>query len=234
MRPAEPSGAATGEAISGRQRTGAAPSMDCTEQLLWTLMRKFERLALDRYCALAPMLATAEKRRFVAWLEELEGDDEALAASELARPAEELLERAGRAGGEIAVLIVQGLILEHLAQAIYRIAAGTERASASFRELGAAGRTASASTIAAASARIAERLGTHETLYAVFADVSHDTLGALDALAEPVDHVFGERFGLRFAELMGEFVADLITACTALGMQRRKVVAHLAGACMGL
>jgi len=33
---------------------------------------------------------------------------------------------------------------------------------------------------------------------------------------------------------MGEFVAELITACTALGMQRRKAVAHLAGAAMGL
>ncbi len=71
-------------------------------------------------------------------------------------------------------------------------------------------------------------------LYAVFADTSEHVLAALDALAEPVDEVFGERFGLRFADVMGEFAAGLVTACTALGMQRRKVVAHLAGACMGL
>jgi uncharacterized protein YfiM (DUF2279 family) len=85
-----------------------------------------------------------------------------------------------------------------------------------------------------ASTEIAERVGTHEQLYAVFADVSQEVMAALDALAEPVDEVFGERFGLRFADVMGELAAGLITACTALGMQRRKVVAHLAGACMGL
>jgi uncharacterized protein YfiM (DUF2279 family) len=67
----------------------------------------------------------------------------------------------------------------------------------------------------------------------VFAEESHEVLGAMDALAEPVDEVFGQHFGLRFADVMGEFVADLIGACTALGMQRRKVVAHLAGASMG-
>jgi uncharacterized protein YfiM (DUF2279 family) len=59
-------------------------------------------------------------------------------------------------------------------------------------------------------------------------------LGALDGLADPVDRVFGERFGLRFADVMGEFTADLISTCTALGMQRRKVVAQLAGAAMGI
>ena len=85
-----------------------------------------------------------------------------------------------------------------------------------------------------ASAQIAERVGTHERLYPVFAEVSQNVLAALDALAEPVDEIFGDRFGLRFADVMGEFAAGLVSACTALGMQRRKVVGHLAGACMGL
>ena len=67
-----------------------------------------------------------------------------------------------------------------------------------------------------------------------FAAVSYDVLSALDGLTDPVDRVFGERFGLRFADVMGEFTADLIGACTTLGMQRRKVVAHLAGAAMGV
>jgi hypothetical protein len=86
----------------------------------------------------------------------------------------------------------------------------------------------------AAAAEIAERVGTHERLYVVFVEESEDVMGLLDALAEPVDTIFGERFGLRFADVMGEFAAGLITACTGLGMQRRKVVGHLAGACMGI
>jgi hypothetical protein len=125
-------------------------------------------------------------------------------------------------------------VLEHLGQAIYRVAKDTERASTASRALAVAGRAASVSVTTQASAEIAEHVGTHERLYPVFAEVSQEVLAALDALAEPVDEVFAERFGLRFADVLGEFAAGLITACTALGLQRRKVVAHLAGACMGL
>ena len=204
-----------------------------TELLLWALMDAFERAALDSYVAYSPGLATGEKRQFVARLAGLGIDEGALAASSLGAPAAALLARA-RGTDELSALIVQGLVLEHMGHAIYRIAQASERASTASRAIAASGLAASISVIAAASARLTERVGTGETLYAVFAEVSHEVLGALDALAEPVDEVFGEHFGLRFADVMGEFVADLIGACTALGMQRRKVVAQLAGASMGL
>ena len=211
---------------------GAAPD-DAAERLLWALMARFERLALERYAAHAPALATVEKARFVDRLAGACADPGTLAASPFAAPVDALLSRA-QSADEASVLIVQGLVLEHLGQAIYRIATGTERASAATRALAAEGLAASRGVTAAASARIAQVIGTGDTLYAVFVERSHDVVGALDALADPVDAVFGERFGLRFGDVMGEFVADLTTACTALGMQRRKVVAHLAGACMGI
>lgn len=218
--------------VPGAEAAGDRP-VDRAELLLWALMHEFERLALDCYTAHVPSLATTDKRCFVARLDALAADSTPLAASELARPVDELLVRA-RSADAVSTLIVQGLVLEHLGQAIYRVARDTERASAASRAFAAAGRAASVSVSAAVSAEITERVGTHERLYAVFADVSHEVIGALDALAEPVDHIFGERFGLRFADVLGEFAAGLVTACTALGMQRRKVVAHLAGACMGL
>jgi hypothetical protein len=196
-------------------------------------MRKFERLALEQYTTHAPALATAEKRHFVALLDALETDEAPLAASVLAAPVEEILARA-RSIDAVSALIVQGLVLEHLGQAIYRVAKDTERASPAARALAVAGRAASVSVTTQASAEIAEHVGTHERLFPVFAEVSQEVMGALDSLADPVDEVFGERFGLRFADVLGEFAAGIITACTALGMQRRKVVAHLAGACMGL
>jgi len=207
--------------------------VDGTELLLWAVMGKFERLALEHYTTHAPTLATSEKRRFVARLDALETDEAPLAASVLAAPVEEILARA-RNSDVVSVLIVQGLVLEHLGQAIYRVAKDTERASPASRALAVAGCAASVSVTTQASAEIAEHVGTHERLYPVFAEVSQDVMAALDALAEPVDEVFGERFGLRFADVLGEFAAELITACTALGLQRRKVVAHLTGACMGL
>jgi hypothetical protein len=220
----------TSEGIAGRADDSI---VDRTELLLWALMRRFERLALEGYSAHSPTLATPEKRDFVARLEAVPADEEALAASELGGPVEHLLARA-RSADEVAVLIAQGLVLEQLGRAIYRVAEGTDRASSATRALAAAGGVASASVTAAASARIARHVGTAEQLYPVFADRSHDLIAALDALAEPVDRVFAGRFGLRFADVMGEFAAELITAATALGMQRRKVVAHLAGACMGI
>jgi len=225
---------ASGTAASHEDvRPPAEPPVDETELLLWALMRKFERLALEHYTTHARALATAEKRHFVVLLDALETDEAPLAASVLAAPVEELLARA-RSTDALSTLIVQGLVLEHLGQAIYRVAKDTERASPASRALAVAGRAAGLSVTTQASAEIAEHVGTHERLYPVFAEVSQEVIAALDALAEPVDDVFGERFGLRFADVLGEFAAGLITACTALGMQRRKVVAHLAGACMGL
>jgi hypothetical protein len=212
---------------------GPAPSVDGTELLLWVLMHKFERLALERYTAHAPALATAEKRSFVTRLDAFATDETALAASALATPVDELLAHA-RSTDTVSALIVQGLVLEHLGQAIYSVAKDAGRVSRTSHVLAAAGLAASVAVTTEASAQIAERVGTHERLYPVFAEVSQEVIAALDALAEPVDEIFGDRFGLRFADVMGEFAAGLISACTALGMQRRKVVGHLAGACMGL
>lgn len=221
---------AAGSAPEGERRDGA---FDAPERLLWSLMQRFESLALERYGAHAPELATPGKRELVAHLSAIGRDDAGLAASDLGGPAEALLARA-REGGEASALLVQGVVLEHLAQAIYRIAETSGRTGAASQALAARGLRASVEVTGLVGQRIAARIGTGDALYATFADVSHDVLAALDALAEPVDRVFGERFGLRFADVMGEFTADLVTACTALGMQRRKVVAHLAGAAMGL
>jgi hypothetical protein len=231
--------AAAGSQGAPRSNAALADALvpdDAEELLLWALMARFEHLALDRYTTRAPALAAAgdgAKRAFVARLDALPTDAAALAASPLAPPVDVLLARA-QSDDETAVLLVQGLVLEHLGQAVYRIAQGTERASAATHALAADGLATSRTVTAAASTRTAEVVGTGETLYRVFTDRTHDVLAALDALADPVDAVFGARFGLRFADLMGEFVADLIAAGTALGMQRRKIVAHLAGACMGL
>jgi uncharacterized protein YfiM (DUF2279 family) len=140
-----------------------------------------------------------------------------------------------QSGDESATLVVQGLVLEHLAQAIYRIVRDTPRdVSADSRRLAAEGLAASEAVWAAAARRLPECVGSGEAAYAAFVGASHDVLAALDGLADPVDRVFGERFGLAFADVMGEFTADLVGACTGLGMQRRKVVAHLAGAAMGI
>ena len=45
--------------------------------------------------------------------------------------------------------------------------------------------------------------------------------------------MFGERFGLTFSELLGEFTSELLPACVDLGMNRRMLICRLAGVFMG-
>jgi polar amino acid transport system substrate-binding protein len=90
---------------------------DASELLLWSLMDEFERLALERYAALSPGLATPAKRDFVARLAALDLDRAALAASDLAAPADALLVHA-RSTDEVSALVVQGLVLEHSPEGI--------------------------------------------------------------------------------------------------------------------
>jgi hypothetical protein len=214
---------------------GLTPGADDPgERLFWTLMRRFETLAVDRYVAHAPVLLAESKRRFVEHLA-FAADEAPLAGGPLAQPTAALLARA-ESVDEPTTLLLHGLVLETLRQAIYRLVGGTTAGAVSdaSRRLAADGLAASAAVAAAAAARIPERLGGGDELYVTFAAASHDLLGALDAFADPVDRMFGERFGLHFTDVMGEFTAELVGACTALGMQRRKVVAHLAGAAMGI
>jgi hypothetical protein len=206
---------------------------DAQEPLFWTLMHRFEAHALACYLRHVPRLATADKAAVVDMAAAAATAREQLAAGDLA-PRIDALFACVPGDDRTATLLVQGLVLEQLGQAIYRIAEGAERASAPTRSLARAGREASEEVTRLALECIASDVGTGESLYVVFADLTYDALGALDALSEPVDRVFGERFGLRFADLLGEFTADLVGACTRLAMPRRKVVAHLAGACMGL
>lgn len=206
---------------------------DPIELLFWALMRRFEVLALECYRTHVPALGTPEKANFVADVVAQGEHDGLLAQYELEEPIEGLLSTA-RSTDAGSTLIVQGLVLEQLGQAIYGIVATTERdLSAPSRTLAERGLAASRSVTAQIPAHLERHVGVADELWTRFADASHDVLGALDQIADPVDRVFGGRFGLHFADVMGEFTADLIVACTALDLPRRKVVAHLAGAAMG-
>jgi hypothetical protein len=215
----------------------APPAGSCTdpdEGQFWTLMRRFEVLALERYVAYVPDLATTEKRAFVDTVQALDVPGGMPNSPDLARASDALFAAAGRPDA-VATLVVQGVILERLGQAIYGIVATREQTvGEATRVLARTGRAASASVTTLVPAHLAARVGSGDDLWAAFAGASHDVLAAVDGVAEPVDRAFGERFGLRFADVMGEFTADLVGVCTELGMPRRKVVAHLASAAMGL
>jgi hypothetical protein len=208
-------------------------TLDPEEQLLWALLHRFETDTLQRYHAHVPALVTPAKEDLLAQLLPRAASDQALEASPLATSTRAVLKNAS-SGDHDSTVFVQGLVLELLGRTIYAATAEVSRLSLESRSLAERGRDACAAVSEAAVRRCREHIGTGENAFIAFAGKTHEVVGALDALGEPVELTFGERYGIRFAELMGDFTADLVASCLALEMPRRKVIGHLAGASMGL
>lgn len=212
----------------------AADAWDRDELLLWTIMRMFEVQASAQYHAYTPELAPPKNAVGPALLG-IAGDDLLLEQSILGPPMAVLLDSAGEARGEPAVLVIQGLVLERVRQIVYATLAGLDEISERSKSI--------ARVLAQASAEVIERTpplfaaacaGSGQQPFSSFAEASDDVLHKLDAVGEGVDEIFGARFGLRFPDIIGDFVADLVPVCVKLGMERRNVMAHLAGALMGI
>jgi hypothetical protein len=201
------------------------------EVLLWTLLRRFESDTLERYRKHVPELATPEKRSLISQLE-AEADDAALDASELAAPLSRVLDSAATHDAG-ATLWVQGLVLELLGRNIYAAAERARDLSDPGRVLAARGREACSGVVTDAVRLADQQIGRGQGALDSFTASSHDVLSTLDELSDPVDRIFGARIEASFAELMGEFTADLLEACVGLGMERRRVIGHLASASMG-
>jgi hypothetical protein len=210
-----------------------SPDRSGLEDLFWEILRAFEDLALRQYRAHAPALATAQKVDLAARLEARAPTMQSLDASELAEPVRSLLADANLPD-EGRTLIVQGLILENLAQAIYGAVDQNPKVSEGARQLATIGNGASRSVTEQVPAILVSRYPDSEELFDEFARGSHDILMRLDALGDGVDRLFGDPFSIHFKDVAGAFVARLIPICSGMGMVRRKVVSHLAGAFMGL
>jgi hypothetical protein len=212
----------------------SADAWDADEVLLWTIMRMFEVQASAQYQAFTPELAIAKTAAGPAFLG-IARDEPRLQSSILGSPMKALMSSASDAGNDGAVLVIQGLVLERVRQIVYatlvKLDTMSERSKAAARALQRVsaeivGQTPS--LFAAVCAR------TGQAPFTLFTEASDDVLHKLDAVGEGVDELFGTRFGLRFPDIIGDFVAALVPVCVKLGMDRRNVMAHLAGALMGI
>lgn len=222
--------------IESGERPGAtpAPCIDHLELLLLTILRRFEDDAAAQYDACLRDFMTEEKKAFVARLRDYTPTDRPLDESVLAKPLYELLDVTS-ATEERSVLILQGLVLERVREAVYAVTADSPRISGEARALLTEGRQASRTITAMAPALVAQRIGEGDALYEHFASVSREALRLLDDLGQPVDDVFGDSKGLWFSDIIGEYASDLLPLCTdELHMSRRKVICHLTGAMMGI
>ena len=206
--------------------------LDDTERLMWTVLHRMESLALRNYRTHIPEMASDAK---VALVERLatQVSDDLLAASPLAGPMDELMQ-AAEAGSAADALMVQGLILEPLGQTFYNHLADNAAAAPATRAMAVTGVESTTASIDKAVGLAPTHVGSDDLLYQEFISRTRETLSALNDMDEPLDDQFGEKYGLSFADLVGDFTAELIPTCAGLGMNRRQVVCHLTGAFMGV
>lgn len=201
------------------------------ERVLWSMMRSFETVALKAYETHAPALASDEKRAFVARLTAAASDDAALRATPLAAPVSDLL-GAAKGDGVASTLLVQGLLLEQLGRVIYERALDVQGVSAESRSLAEQGKAAAEKAVDLVPDLVEKHVGRGDKLFDAFVQASAPVLQRLDSLGEAVDAVFAEPFDIRFADLMGDVTAEVLPVCTALGVERRKLIIHFTGALM--
>jgi hypothetical protein len=204
-----------------------------SEALLWTILARFESLAVEQYTASAPALLTPEKLNAVALLRTRVPDDEYLICSGLEAPLVALMRSATSTRAE-HVLIAQGLFLEAIGGAIYSNFRANAATSEPTRELCERGFAASARARAIVPGLLRARFGDGDSLLQAIMTEAGPLLRSIDDLGEGIDASFLEHYGVSFADLMGDVAAELIAMCIDLGIDRRKFVSFLTSALMGI
>lgn len=199
------------------------------EARLWATLRAFEAVACANYERHAPELATSAKRAVLAELSGVAADD----TGGLASAVRELLAHADSPDA-IGVLLIQGVVLERLGSVVYAHASVNSRLSESGRALAARGAAACATAMAAAATRLPSLVGDGAMLLAAFEARTGEVIRRVDALGEAVDAAFSAPLQLSFADVMGDFTAELLDACVSLGMPRRQLIVFLTGRLMGM
>jgi hypothetical protein len=208
--------------------------LERSEALLWSILARFESLAVAQYEVSAPALLTGEKHAVVALLRtrvDVIGDAE-LTGTSLAGPIAALI-TAVSGTAEAHVLIAQGLFLELIGEAIYRTFGVNAATSAPTRQLCELGALAGARARGMIAELLRARIGEGDVLLTAIMNESAPLLRSLDELGEAIDAYYLERFGVSFADLMGEVAAELIALCPQLALDRRKFVGFLTSALMG-
>ncbi len=211
------------------------PTLQLTESetLLWTILRSFEALALQQYEKNVPSLATSQKKELIDLLVSQVPTNAALDPTSLAKPVNNLLAAATN-NSAVDTLIIQGLLLEVLGQTIYENIKESDKFTADTHNLGTVGLSARKSIKEETHKLISDKIGSGDQVYQVFVNISRPVIMALDALGESLDQHFSEKFDISFSDLMGEFVAELVSTSMELGMERRKVVSYLTSTLMGI
>jgi len=202
------------------------------EPALWRVLSTVEAHTADRYAQAAPALAAPERPPLVAQMRRLAGGV-ALEDTGLDGPVRSLLQVAEGQGTAHDAALLQGLLLEQLGATLYTTLAEGGRLTAAGQALAS---DAAAASRAAAQRAVAQLRAEHpdpqERFYA-FTAASRPLLAQLDSLGEALDGRFAAPLELRFADVLGDFMAELLPCCVSeLGFSRRRVMVHFTQALM--
>jgi hypothetical protein len=206
--------------------------LDRSEALLWSILSRFESLAVEQYSVTEPALLTPEKTLLIDLLRTRVQSDDELNGTQLEAPIAALL-RSVTSRDRARVLIGQGLFLELIGEAIYATFGQNDATSEPTRELCGRGSAASGRARALVPELLRTQIGTGDVLLQAIMTQAAPLLRSLDDLGEGIDATFLDRFGVSFADLMGDVAAELIAICLDLDVDRRKFVAFLTSALMG-
>lgn len=198
----------------------------------WNLMGCFERQAIAQYRARVNDLPLLAKEACLRELHALATPSQALPKGALGDTMGALLDATDALEGRATILAAQGLVLEQVRRSVYAAVSESPAAGPPTRELALAASIASAEVSSRCAALFAREV-VPEARFTCLVEASDALLRHIDALGEEIDATFGDIYAVRFSQVVGDFVAELVTSCTSLGMERRKVLGHLSGALMG-
>lgn len=202
------------------------------ERRLWKVLQSFESLAICQYEANVPAIDTTQKRELLHMLDDQIGVEQSFDPYELDVPIKNLL-KAATICGECEVLIMQGLILELLAKALYEAIEPNEGISIARLNLCSAGITASK----AVSRQVLQCLATNnnrQQFERIFMTVSKPLFLSFSLISEDLDIYIGSKLGMSFTDVLADFVSELVPICSNLGIERRKTMGYLTNVLMGI
>lgn len=196
---------------------------------LWSVVGGVETHTLSRYRTAAPEMATADKTDVVATMADWASTPPGPLAA-----AVDALRAATKDGPRADVLLLHGILLEQLGVTLYGALAAGDRLEPDGRDLARRAHQASLVVRQRAANAWSTAVPSADDRFDAFCSRTGPVFAELDRFGAALDEAFAAPLGMRFVDLMGDYVADLLPVCTGdLGFQRRKVMVHLGQAFMG-
>jgi hypothetical protein len=196
------------------------------EQILLAILHRFESQALARYEAVLPALADEPKKALVRLLAKSAEGNSALQSTTIEASLDAVLKMAVRDDLN-ETLLTQGLVLEPLALVIYEAFGGHAALSPATTDLFSAGKLASAAAVEQCKKMIETNIGSGDVAWKAFTSSNTEFMKKVIAFGSSMDVYLSGPLEITFADLMGDYVSELLPHFTDLGIDRRKAMAFL-------